>query len=277
MSDTTTQKEFEETAKEALLNFSHTKTKGNCQDVLPVFLTAKAGTRGSFTECSSGAVLRELPTYKHKGQTCLVLCGLGDVKSLKITDYSLFFLASRSSGNRTKKKDLKKLISSKVNIETDQGLIIIPVNKKRSFRGKSCLKDYRKFSVKVMTDVERTKANLVCQIIEGRTRSFEVKTCKLEYHYDHDSSMYEYVLHLGKVVCKTRSDINAEKQNFYPDGCVILEKESALAVGVLTFVDDKIYPLFFGQQSSVFGRYNASKGISSLYFLCEGDLGALSI
>ena len=277
MSDTTTQKEFEETAKEALLNFSHTKTKGNCQDVLPVFLTAKAGTRGSFTECSSGAVLRELPTYKHKGQTCLVLCGLGDVKSLKITDYSLFFLASRSSGNRTKKKDLKKLISSKVNIETDQGLIIIPVNKKRSFRGKSCLKDYRKFSVKVMTDVERTKANLVCQIIEGRTSSFEIKTCKLEYFYDQDCCKYVYVLHLGKVVCKTRSDINAEKQNFYPDGCVILEKESALAVGVLTFVDDKIYPLFFGQQSSVFGRYNASKGISSLYFLCEGDLGALSI
>lgn len=257
MSDTTTQKEFEETAKEALLNFSHTKTKENRQDVLPVLLIARADTRGSFTACSSGAVLRELPTYKHKGQTCLVTCGLGDVNSLKITDYSLFFLASRSSGNRTKKKDLKKLTSSKVNIETDQGLIIIPVNKKQRFRGKSCLKDDRKFSVKVLTDVERTNANLVCQIIEGTTSSFEVKTCKLEYLYDPDCSMYVYVLHLGKVVCKTRSDINAEKQNFYPDGCVILEKDSALAVGVLNFVDDKIYPLFIGQQSSVVGRYNA--------------------
>lgn len=258
MSDTTTQKEFEETAKEALLNFSHTKTKENRQDVLPVFLIARADTRGSFTVCSSGAVLRELPTYKHKGQTCLVTCGLGDVNSLKITNYSLFFLASCSSGNRTKKKDLKKLTSSKVNIESDQGLIIIPVNKKRSFQWKSCLRDYRKFSVKVLTDVERTKANLVCQIIEGRTSSFEVKTCKLEYFYDRDCSKYVYALHLGKVVCKTRSDINAEKQNFYPDGCVILEKESALAVGVLTFVDDKISPLFFEQQSSVIGRYNAS-------------------
>lgn len=190
MSDTTTQKEFEETAKEALLNFSHTKTKENRQDVLPVFLIARADTRGSFTVCSSGAVLRELPTCKHKGQTCLVTCSLGDVNSLKITDYSLFFLASCSSGNRTKKKDLKKLTSSKVNIESDQGLMIIPVNKKRSFQWKTCLKDHRKFSVKVLTDVERTKANLVCQIIEGRTSSFEIKTCKLEYFYDQDCCKY---------------------------------------------------------------------------------------
>ena len=213
--------------------------------VLPVFLI---GERFS-PKCSSGGVLRELPTYKHKGTPCLVTSGLTALNSSNMKDYSVHFLRSDSNERKTREKEWTRLKSSKVE-KDDQGLIIIPAKKSKS------LNDHRQFPVKALTSEERSSARLVCHIVEGTYQSFEVYTCELKYSQDDGN----YVLCLGDKYVRTYEELVKRQPKFHPYGSVILEKvvekESVTytAVGVLSFVKDKICPLFFEPPRPAVGR-----------------------
>lgn len=241
---------FDRVSKAAMSKFARKKNHGTRSgNVLPVFLIAKRDSQGRFTERCSGGVLRELPESLpsvHNDKICLITSGLSDLNpSTYMEDYSLFFLRSDSNENTTKEKQWKKLNRSKAESVVYQlgPLIFIPVKKSR------ILKDYRQYSVTAMTDVDRRRARLECQIVFGKWCSFEVRTCKLEYRSD------GYVIHLGdEGSCKTMKEIKGKNPDFHPSGSVILEKESGTAVGVLSFDEDEICPLFFEPQP-VDGRY----------------------
>lgn len=218
-----------------------------------VFLIAEADSDGS-SKARSGSVVKS-----PEGNIFLITSELAELnndnnRESNVRRSTLFFKRWDSVG-KIKQKRVKEVTNlSNGDITFEHGLTIIPVDPKKLAR-KSGLKNYRNFTVELLTEQELPGVNnLICQIVDGSSRSFEVKTFQLEYGNN------QYALRRDETVLKTLSELkNVVCVNSHPSGSVILKKSSAgrsISVGALTFGNDgSICPVFWPQLSR-FGRCN---------------------
>ena len=223
-------------------------------DVLGVCLVAKhaAGT-GRYTGLRTGSVVRGLHDYSKK-KIFLVTSEkivreeeLDDLKRrknvLNASDYTLYFLSSsdpHSHSEPPKTYQLQDLIDSEEKVIFNSGLVIIPIASEKLSEN-SGLKKYRPFAASTEETELKDLNDSICQIVEGSTKSIDVKSYKIEF-IDNECALSlpeKETTHRYKNW--TELTAGGAITNLHPYGAVILK--SGRAVAVLNFVDDKISPV----------------------------------
>ena len=223
-------------------------------DVLGVCLVAKhAASTGRHTGLRTGSVVRGLYDYSKK-KIFLVTSEkivreeeLEDLKRrknvLNASDYTLYFLSSsdpHSHSEPPKTYQLQDLIDSEEKVIFNSGLVIIPIASEKLSEN-SGLKKYRPFAASTEETELKDLNDSICQIVEGSTKSIDVKSYKIEF-IDNECALSlpeKETTHRYKNWTELTAD--GAITNLHPYGAVILK--SGRAVAVLNFVDGKISPV----------------------------------
>ena len=231
--------------------------------VLGVCLLARDGT-GSYRPLSSGSVVRGLIELQECQNKVFLITSDNIVSREELPElqsdrkafhrltggYRLNFKQRSDKGTKCPKEyDLCKITSAKDKVSFVHGLAIIPIDSNAQVLSKrSGILDYRPFGI----NKEETKSSggLICQIVDGTTDTFAVTP-----FYVHCVNE-EYCLKLPEEnqIFRTLKQLKEYSPSLRPHGAVILNKNSDAvdaiaiqAVGVLTFVEDRISPIWFSQ------------------------------
>lgn len=228
-------------------------------DVLGVCLVAKHAARsstGRHTGLRTGSVVRGLHDYSKK-KIFLVTSEkivreeeLEDLKRrknvLNASDYTLYFLSSSDPHSHSEPpktyqlQDVTNLTNSDEKVIFNSGLVIIPIASEK-LSDISGLKLYRPFAASTEETELKDLNDSICQIVEGTTKSIDVKSYKIEF-IDNECALSlpeKETTHRYKNW--TELTAGGAITNLHPYGAVILK--SGRAVAVLNFVDDKISPV----------------------------------
>lgn len=227
-------------------------------DVLGVCLVAKraaASSTGRHTGLRTGSVLRGLFRYSEKiflvtSEKIVREEELDDLKRrekvLNASDYTLYFLSSSDphSHNEQPKtyqlQDVTNLTNPEEKVIFNSGLVIIPIASEKLSKN-SGLKIYRPFAASTEVTELKDLNDSICQIVEGSTRSIDVKSYKIEFN-DNECALSlpeKETTHYYKNW--TELTAGGAVTNLHPYGAVILK--SGRAVAVLNFVNDRISPV----------------------------------
>ena len=246
-------------------------------DVLGVCLVAKHAARrstGRHTGLRTGSVVRGLSIDYSKERIFLVTSEkivreeeLVELKRgkkvLNASDYTLYFLSSSDPHSHSeppkthKLRDITNLSNSKEQVVFSSGLVIIPIASEKLSKN-SGLKTYRSFEASTEVTELKELNDSICQIIEGSTKSIDVKSYKIEF-IDNKCALSlpeKETTHSYKNW--TELTAGGAMTNLYPYGAVILK--SGCAVAVLNFVGDKISPVCLSkvQFSGNSGKYDTN-------------------
>ena len=226
-------------------------------DVLGVCLVAKhAASTGRHTGLRTGSVVRGLYDYCEK-KIFLVTSEkivreeeLEDLKRrknvLNASDYTLYFLSSSDPHSHSEPpktyqlQDVTNLIDSEEKVIFNSGLVIIPIASEKLSEN-SGLKKFRPFAASTEVAELKDLNDSICQIVEGSTKSIDVKSYKIEF-IDNECALSlpeKETTHRYKNWTELTAD--GAITNLHPYGAVILK--SGRAVAVLNFVDGKISPV----------------------------------
>ena len=250
------------------------KTKDKA-DELGVCLIGKRESPSKVVPLCSGCLLRGLfPRCEEK----LYIITSGDIDRSEWKNCILYcqrWDTDKPYDDKLKEYALPHIWKSEKGIEFIQGLSIIPIDAKKlgegsfsSFirrRGSSGMLTYRPYPVKFEEYDTGSLAGSFCQIVDGGTSGFAVKTFVLEYM----SGKYVLKLPEKRDVFKTRSEVTGGGSNsLHPRGAVILrrqgqEDQRSLAVAVLKFVNDEICPVPLSQISGEYFK------IPSIHLNCS--------
>ena len=227
-------------------------------NVLGVCLVAKraaATSTGRHTGLRTGSVIRGLYCYSEKiflvtSEKIVREEELDDLKRrtkvLNASDYTLHFLSSSDphSHNEQPKtyqlQDVTNLTNSEEKVIFNSGLVIIPIASEKLEKN-SGLKTYRPFAANTEVTELEDLSDSICQIVEGSTKSIDVKSYKIEF-IDNKCALYlpeKETTHNYKNW--TELTAGGAMTNLHPYGAVILK--SGRAVAVLNFVNDRISPV----------------------------------
>ncbi|XP_073228706.1 uncharacterized protein [Porites lutea] len=228
-------------------------------DVLGVCLVAKHAARsstGRHTGLRTGSVVRGLHEYSKKkifvvtSEKIVREEELDDLKRrknvLNASDYTLYFLSSSDPHSHSEPpkmyqlQDVTNLIDSEEKVIFNSGLVIIPIASEKLSEN-SGLKIYRPFAASTEETELKDLNGSICQIVEGSTKSIDVKSYKIEF-IDNECALSlpeKETTHRYKNW--TELTAGGAITNLHPYGAVILK--SGRAVAVLNFVDDKISPV----------------------------------
>ena len=226
-------------------------------DVLGVCLVAKhAASSGRHTGLRTGSVVRGLFDYCEK-KIFLVTSEkivreeeLDDLKRrknvLNASDYTLYFLSSSDPHSHSEPpktyqlQDVTNLTNSEEKVIFNSGLVIIPIASEK-LSDISGLKLYRPFAASTEETALKDLNDSICQIVEGSTKSIDVKSYKIEF-IDNECTLSlpeKETTHRYKNW--TELTAGGAITNLHPYGAVILK--SGRAVAVLNFVNGKISPV----------------------------------
>ena len=243
-------------------------------DVLGVCLVAKHASRSSIgrhTGLRTGSVVRGLHDYSKK-KIFLVTSEkivreeeLEDLKRrknvLNASDYTLYFLSSSDPHSHSEPpktyqlQDVTNLTNSEEKVIFNSGLVIIPIASEK-LSDISGLKLYRPFAASTEETELKDLNDSICQIVEGSTKSIDVKSYKIEF-IDNECTLSlpeKETTHRYKNW--TELTAGGAITNLHPCGAVILK--SGRAVAVLNFVDDKISPVCLSEVQFS-GKYDTKK------------------
>ena len=238
-------------------------------DLLGVCLIGKRiSSRNVAPVCSGCLVVGLFPRSKEK----LYVITSGDVNRSEWKNYVLFFQrwnSDKPHDDKLKEYALPDITTTEKDIEFIQGVAIIPIDPKKLGKGSlwslvrrggsSGIWTYRPFAVQSEEYVPGFLEGSFCQIVEGGTSGFAVKTFVLEY------TGGKYVLKLPEKghVFKTRTEVTGGGSNcLHPRAAVILrrkENQRSPAVAVLKFENDEICPVLLSQIS---GEYFSHSFVS---------------
>ena len=236
----------------------------NKADLLGVCLIGKRlSSRNVAPVCSGCLVVGLFPRSKEK----LYVITSGDVDRSEWENYILFFQrwnSDKHHDDKLKEYALLDITTTEEDIEFIEGVLIIPIDPKKLGKGSVCsfirrcgssgIWTYRPCSVQSEEYATGSLAGSICQIVDGGTSGFAVKTFGLEYKGG------KYVLELSEKgdVFETRTEVTGKGSNsLHPRGAVILRKtenQRSPAVAVLKFENDEICPVLLShvQQSGEF-------------------------
>ncbi|KAM7433348.1 hypothetical protein ABFA07_016381 [Porites harrisoni] len=229
-------------------------------DVLGVCLVAKHAARsssGRHTGLRTGSVVRGLMFDYSKKKIFLITSEkivrkeeLDDLKRrkkvLNASDYTLYFLSSSDPHSHSeppktyKLQDVTNLTNSEEKVIFNSGLVIIPIASEKLNKN-SGLKIYRPFAASTEVTELKDLNDSICQIVEGSTKSIDVKSFKIEF-IDNECALSlpeKETTHNYKNW--TELTAGGAITNLHPYGAVILK--SGRAVAVLNFVGDRISPV----------------------------------
>ena len=229
-------------------------------DVLGVCLVAKHAARsssGRHTGLRTGSVVRGLMFDYSKKKIFLITSEkivrkeeLDDLKRrkkvLNASDYTLYFLSSSDPHSHSEPpktyqlQDVTNLTNSEEKVIFNSGLVIIPIASEKLNKN-SGLKIYRPFAASTEVTELKDLNDSICQIVEGSTKSIDVKSYKIEF-IDNECALSlpeKETTHRYKNWTELTAD--GAITNLHPYGAVILK--SGRAVAVLNFVGDRISPV----------------------------------
>ena len=227
-------------------------------DVLGVCLVAKraAATSTGLVGLRTGSVVRGLYCY-YSEKIFLVTSEkivreeeLYDLKRrekvLNASDYTLYFLSSSDphSHNEQPKtyqlQDVTNLTNAEEKVIFNSGLVIIPIASEKLSKN-SGLKIYRPFAANTEVTELKDLNGSICQIVEGSTRSIDVKSYKIEFNGKECALSLPEKKTTHNYKNWTELTAGGAVTNLHPYGAVILK--SGRAVAVLNFVNDRISPV----------------------------------
>lgn len=236
--------------------------------VLGVCLVARnASGTGAYTPLCSGSVVRGLIELEECKKKVYLITSDNIVSKKELSklqssdrkafqqltgDYRLYF--KQRSDKETKKGpvklkeyDLGKITSARDEVSFVSGVAIIPIDAQvLSFlKSKSGILDYRPFSINKEEPKSSSSDDLISQIVDGSTDSFAVTP------YNVECINGEYCLKLPEQNSDYRTSTELVGSTaLRPHGAIILKNSKDVgiqAVGVLTFVDDRVSPVWFSQ------------------------------
>ena len=235
-------------------------------DELGVCLIGKRESPSKVVPVCSGCLLKNLFPRSREN---LYIIASGDTfpseaRSSKWQNYILYFQrwdSDTSYDDKLKEYALPDIRKSEEDIEFFEGILIIPIDPEKLGKGSvlsfirrcgsSGMLTYRPYPVEFEEYATGSLAGSFCQIVDGGTSGFAVKTFVLEYMSG------KYVLKLPEKghVFKTWTEVTGGGSNsLHARGAVILrrqdqEDQRSLAVAVLKFVNDEISPVPLSQIS----------------------------
>ena len=239
------------------------KTKDKA-DELGVCLIGKRVSSSRVVPVCSGCLLQGL--FPRSRENLYILTASGDTfpseDSSEWQNYILYFQrwdSDKPYDDKLKEYALPDVRKSAEKIEFIEGTLIIPIDPEKlgkgsfssfvSRGGSSGMLTYRPFPVKSEEYVTGSLDGSFCQIVDGGTSGFSVKTFDLRYM----SGKYVLKLPEKEDVFKTRTEVTGGGSNsLHPRGAVILKRQDkkdqrSPAVAVLKFVNDEICPVPLSQ------------------------------
>ena len=244
--------------------------------VLGVCLVARRPTNasglGSYRPLSSGSVVRGLIELQECQKKVYLITSDNIVSKEELPklqsnrkafhqqtrDYRLYFKQrsdKEAKEGPLKEYDLGKITSAKDEISFVSGVAIIPIDSDAQvlsfLRSKPGILDYRPFSINKEEPKSSSSDDLISQVVDGSTDSFAVTP------YNVECINGEYCLKLPEQNSDYRTSTELVGSTaLRPHGAVILKNSKDVglqAVGVLTFVDDRVSPVWFSQLQ-LFGK-----------------------
>ena len=238
--------------------------------VLGVCLVARrprnASGLGSYRPLSSGSVVRGLIELQECQKKVYLITSENIVSKEELhklqsdrkafhqqsRDYRLYFKQrsdKEAKEGPIKEYDLGKITSARDEISFVSGVAIIPIDSDAQvlsfLRSKPGILDYRPFSINKEEPKSSSSDDLISQIVDGSTDSFAVTP------YNVECINGEYCLKLPEQNSDYRTSTELVGSTaLRPHGAVILKNSKDVgiqAVAVLTFVDDRVSPVWFSQ------------------------------
>ena len=232
-------------------------------DELGVCLIGKRVSPSKVVPVGSGGLLKGL--FARARENLYIITSGDTFPSKDLSEWQNYILyfqrwdSDKPYDDKLKEYALPDVRKSAEKIEFIEGTLIIPIDPEKlgkgsllSFMsrcGSSGMLTYRPYPVEFEEYAPGTLAGSFCQIVDGGTSGFSVKTFDLEYMSG------KYVLKLPEKgdVFKTRTEVTGGG-SLHPRGAVILrrqdqENQRSRAIAVLKFVNDEICPVPLSQIS----------------------------